>query len=206
MIAEGLTESIVATIQSAARKLTGFRRRQFQAEMAVKYCDGQPRRAERVFGWGRDAVNTGLNELCTGIRCVDNVKARGRRKSEEQFPELAQQIHAIVEPTSQADPKLQTPLAYTRITAAAVHRQLAASAVSDRQTPAERTVYDILNRLGYRLRRVRKTMPQKKSLPPTLFSSTCDKSTRKPPVTPKRSASRSTRRPRSRSGRSRAAA
>ncbi len=36
MIAEW-TESVVATIQSAARKLTGFRRRQFQAEMAAKY-------------------------------------------------------------------------------------------------------------------------------------------------------------------------
>jgi hypothetical protein len=163
MISE-LTESVVATIQSAARKLTGFRRRQFQAEMAAKYCDGQPRRAEGVFGWGREAVNKGLNELRTGIRCVDNVKARGRHKSEERFPDLVQQIHAIVEPASQADPKFQTPLAYTRITAAAVHRQLAASAVgSGRRAPAQRTVHDILNRLGYRLRRVRKTAPQKNS-------------------------------------------
>ena len=29
------------------------------AEVAIKYCQGQPRRAEVVFGWGRDAVNTG---------------------------------------------------------------------------------------------------------------------------------------------------
>jgi len=49
MLAE-LTESVRETIQSAARKLTGFRRRQFQAEMAIKYCRSNPRRAERVFG------------------------------------------------------------------------------------------------------------------------------------------------------------
>ena len=50
-----LTESVKATIPLAARKLTGYLRRQFQAEMAVKYCQGSPRRAEQIFGWGRVA-------------------------------------------------------------------------------------------------------------------------------------------------------
>jgi len=196
MLAEW-TESVRETIQSAARKLTGFRRRQFQAEMAIKYCGGSPRRAEQVFGWGREAVNTGLNELRTGIRCVEDFSARGRRRTEEQNPELAQEIHALVEPKSQADPKFQTPLAYTRITAKAVHERLAANAgAGERHVPAERTVYDILNRLGYRLRRVRKTKPQKKSPRPTPSSTTCGKSTRKPRRMRKLSASRSTPRPR----------
>jgi hypothetical protein len=191
-----LTESMRDTIRSAARKLTGFRRRQFQAEMAIKYCRSNPRYAERVFGWGRDAVNTGLNELRTGIRCVENYSTRGRRKSEEKSPELVQEIHALVESKAQADPKFQTPLAYTRITAKAVREQLAANAAGDgRHVPAERTVHEILNRLGYRLRRVQKTKPQKKSPKPTPSSTTCGKSTRRPPKLRKRSASRSTPRP-----------
>jgi hypothetical protein len=196
MLAE-LTESVRETIQSAARKLTGFQRRQFQAEMAIKYCRSNPRRAEEVFGWGREAVNTGLNELRTGIRCVENYSTRGRRKSEELQPELVPEIHALVEPESQADPKFQTPLAYTRITSKAVHQQLVAKTVGNaRHVPAERTVYDILNRLGYRLRRVRKAKPQKKFPKPTPSSTTCDKFTRKPPKLRKRFASRSTPRPR----------
>ena len=196
MLAE-LTESVRETIQSAARKLTGFRRRQFQAEMAIKYCGSNARRAELVFGWGREAVNTGLNELRTGIRCVEDYSTRGRPKSEEKNPELVQEIHALVEPESQADPKFQTPLAYTRITAKAVREQLAANAACDgRYVPAERTVHDILNRLGYRLRRVQKTKPQKRSLKPTPSSTTCDKSTRRPSKPRKRSASRSTPKPR----------
>src|SRR5450631_3436137 len=84
MVAE-LTESVKETIQSAARKLTGFRRREFQAEMALKYCAGKARLAEATFGWGREAVITGLNERRTGIRCVDAFSAReklsGRFKS-----------------------------------------------------------------------------------------------------------------------------
>src|SRR5271157_3025787 len=124
---EELMDSAKQDIKSATRKLTGFRRRQFQAEMTIKYCEGHPRRAEQVFGWGRDAVNTGLNELRTGIRCVDNFSTRGRHKTEERQPELVQEIHALVDPQSQADPKFQTPLAYTRMTAKAVRERLAAN-------------------------------------------------------------------------------
>ena len=111
-------------------------------------------------------------------------------------PELVEEIHALVEPESQADPKFQTSLAYTRITAKAVHQRLAANtAAGQRHVPAERTVYDILNRLGYRLRRVRKTKPQKKSPRPTPSLTTCDKSIRKPRTTQRRFTSRSTPRP-----------
>ena len=191
-----LTESMIESLQSAAQKLTGFRRRQFQAEMALKYCAGSGRRAERVFGWGREAVDTGLNELRTGIRCVDDYSSRGRHKMEERHPELAEEIRALVEPHSQADPKFQTPFAYTRITAKAVHEHLAAHAAgSDHPVPAERSLYRILNRLGYRLRRVRKTKPQKSFPRPTPSSTTCDTSTPKSPAIRKHSASHSIPRP-----------
>jgi sulfur carrier protein ThiS len=44
-----------------------------------------------------------------------------------------------------------------------VHEQLKANTVGESMhVPAERTVHDILNRLGYRLRPVLKTKPQKK--------------------------------------------
>jgi hypothetical protein len=133
-----------------------------------------------VFGWGREAVNTGLNELRTGIRCVEDFSSRGRHKTEESAPELVSQIHALVEPLSQADPKFQTPLAYTRMTAKAVHRHLKAERdKTGCPVPAERTLYDILNRLGYRLRRVRKTKPQKNCPRPTPSLTTCGKSIRK---------------------------
>jgi hypothetical protein len=128
---------------------------------------------------------------------VDDFSTRGRRKTEEQQPELVREIHALVDPQSQADPKFQTPLAYTRMTAKAVRERLGANtAEKDRHVPAERTVYDILNRLGYRLRRVRKTKPQKNFPRPTPSSTTCGESTAKPRKTGKRSASRLIPRPR----------
>lgn len=195
MLAE-LTKSMTETIRSAARRLTGFARRQFQAEMAIKYCDSNPRRAEEKFGWGREAVNTGLNELRTGIRCLEDYSTRGRPKSEDCDEDLARDIHALVESESQADPKFQTALAFTRITAKAVHeRLLEQAATSGRPVPAERTLHDILNRLGYRLRRVQKTKPQKKFPRPTPSSTTCGTCMRKPRRTPKPCGFPSTPRP-----------
>lgn len=164
--------------------------------MAVKYCQGSSRQAERAFGWGRVTVELGLNELRTGIRCMDAYSSRGCHKTEDRNPALVEQIQALVEPHTQADPKFQTPLAYTRITAKAVRQQLVAHAAETGQpVPAERTVHDILNRLGYRLRRVRKTKPQKKSPKPIPSSSTCSMSTRSPHTTRKHSGSRSTPKP-----------
>jgi len=76
-----LTSAMIETIRSAARRLTGFSRRQFQAEVATQYCDGSARKAERTFGWGRSAVEKGLCEKRTGLRCADAFRLRGRKKS-----------------------------------------------------------------------------------------------------------------------------
>ena len=104
---------------------------------------------------------------------MDNFADRGRHKIEDQHPELVAHIRAIVDPESQADPKFQTAVAFTRLTAKAVCQRLATQA-SNAQVPrpAERTMHNILNRLGYRLRRVRKSQPQKRFPKPTPSSGT----------------------------------
>lgn len=167
-----LTDEVIGTIRSAAKLLTGYKRRQFQAQIALEYCDGSARRAETTFGWGRDAVATGLNERRTGIRCRDAYGLRGRKKSEHRCPELKEHIHRLVEPRAQADPKFQTALAYTRITARAVRQALAAVPELKGAVPSRQTVGVILNRLGYRLRRVLKTRPEKRPPKPTPSSDT----------------------------------
>jgi hypothetical protein len=164
--------AVIETILSAAKLLTGYRRRQFQAEVANKYCDGSARRAESLFGWGRDAVHTGLNELRSGIRCLDAYHLRGRKKTEELCPAIEEQIRRLVDPHSQADPKFQTALAFTRITARAVREQLLSCPAVKDSVPGRQTVGRVLNRLGYRLRRVLKARPEKKSPKPTPSSRT----------------------------------
>src|SRR5512142_901466 len=160
---EGTTNRFDALLRSGARRLTGYQRRLFQAEVATELCGGSARQAERRFGWGRDTVEKGLHESCQGVRCLENFTARGRRRSEEKAPQLAADIRAIVEPHTYADPELKSPRRYTNLAAAEVREALIAKGYSREEVPAERTMRDILNRRNYRLKRIQKGKPLKKT-------------------------------------------
>ncbi len=157
-----LTESMVATIKAAAKKMTGANRREFEAQAALDYLGGDPRLAETVFGWSRKTVSKGLEELRRGSVIPDRPR-NFVRKTEEKNPQLAQDIRDLVEPHCQADPKFQTPFAYTRLTAKAVRQALIEQkSHRPRELPSEGTLGVMLGRMGYRLRRVQKTKPLKR--------------------------------------------
>jgi DDE family transposase len=160
---DGSTERYDALIRSGARRLTGHQRRLFQAEVATELCGGNARQAERRFGWGRETVDKGLHEARHGIRCRENFAARGRQRSEQKDPQLAADIRAIVEPHSYADPELKSPRRYTNLSAAEVRQALIAKGYSAAEAPSERTLRDILNRMNYRLKRIQKGKPLKKT-------------------------------------------
>jgi hypothetical protein len=152
-----------ALIRSGAKRLTGYQRRLFQAEVATALCGGCARQAERRFGWGRDTVEKGLHELQHGLRCLENFTARGRRRSEEKDPQLAADIRAIVEPHTYADPELKSARRYSNLSAAEVLEALITKGYSKGELPSERTMRDILNRMNYRLKRIQKGKPLKKT-------------------------------------------
>jgi hypothetical protein len=160
---EDSVELLDALIRSGARRLTGYQRRSFQAEVAVELCGGNARQAERRFGWGRETVEKGLHERHHGIRCLEDFVARGRQRGEDKDPQLAADIRAIVEPHTYADPGLKSSRRYTNLTAAEVRLALIAKGHPEAELPAERTMRDILNRMNYRLKRIRKGKPLKKT-------------------------------------------
>ena len=159
-----LLKKHIDTIKDAAKKLTGTKRRKFQANVAIDYLCSNSRKAERIFGWGRDTVEKGLRELRTGIQCISNFKSRGNKNTEEKGNQkLKDDICCLAEPKSQTDPKFQTAFKYTRITAKAMRKALITEKKwKDGDLPCEKTISNILNRLGYRLRRVQKAKPIKK--------------------------------------------
>jgi hypothetical protein len=156
-------ERFDALIRSGARRLTGYQRRLFMAEVATELCGGSARQAERRFGWGRDTVETGLHELRHGMRCLENFAARGRICSEQKDPQLAADIRAIVEPHTHADPELKSSRRYTNLSAAEVRAALIARGYPKEEWPSERTMRDILNRMNDRLKRIQKGKPLKKT-------------------------------------------
>ena len=160
---DGTVEHIDTLLCSGARRLTGYQRRLFQAEVATELCGGSARLAERRFGWGRDTVEKGLHESHQRVRCLENFAARGRRRSEDKDPQLAADIHAIMDPHAYADPELQSSRRYTNLSAAEVRDALINRGHSKAELPSERTMRDILNRMNYRLKRIQKGKPLKKT-------------------------------------------
>ena len=95
-------------------------------------------------------------------------------------PWLEADIRALADPHSQADPPFKSALSYTRLSAASVRRALLEEkGWREEDLPAPRTMNSILKRLGYRLRNVAKTRPEKKQSTPRLSSPTCEASTRR---------------------------
>src|SRR4051812_18911888 len=158
------TQQYEDLIRSAAHRLKGHQRRLFQAEVAHALCGGSPRAAERRFGWGRDSVETGLNEARSGLRCVEDFAAKGAVLLEVKDPPLAADIRAVVEPHTQADPELKSPRRYTNLSAKEVLEALKGQkGYHEDRLPKGRTMSDILNRLGYRIKRIQEAKPLKKT-------------------------------------------
>jgi Rhodopirellula transposase DDE domain len=160
---QSLRPSQIADMRLAASKMTGPTRRAFQAEMALKYCGGNPLLAETIFGWGRHTVEVGLAERRTGVLCLGAQSAfSGRKRWEDLHPEAAAALRRLAEAHGQQDPTFRTTLAYTRLTAKSAREALRAQGYSEAQLPSPSTMAEVLNRLGFRLRKVVKAKPQKK--------------------------------------------
>jgi hypothetical protein len=158
-----LSAQQIEDLRLAAAQMTGAVRRAFQAEMTLKYCHGSARLAETLLGWSRNAVEVGLAERRTGMECVDGHAAwSGRKRWEENYPQAAAALRAVAEAHAQQDPTFRTTLAYTRLTAKAARQALQAQGIAEAQLPASSTMAEVLNRMGYRLRKVVKAKPQKK--------------------------------------------
>ncbi len=145
-----LSPSQVEDLCLASSQLTGVKRRAFQAEMTLKYCNGSARKAESQFGWNRQSVSVGIAEKRTGLVCHGAQSAFGGNKRwEERQPEAAAALVALAEAHAQQDPSFTTSIAFTRLTSAAALSQPKEQGYNEEQLPGASTMAVILNRLGY---------------------------------------------------------
>jgi hypothetical protein len=159
-----LTASQIEDLRLAATKMRGAERREFQAQICLKYCGGNARKAESLLGWGRKNIQLGLEEKRSGIICLGAQSAKGgAKKWEEKQVSAGIALRDLAEAHAQQDPSFKTSIAYTRLTASEARLQLKALGYSEREIPGASTMAVILNRMGYRLRKVVKAKPKKNS-------------------------------------------
>jgi len=161
--------------------LRGSVRRVFMAGVVQVLGKGGQRQAETELGWNRGAIRKGQHELASGVACVDDFAARGRKRAEEHWPNLLTDIQALADAQSQALAQLvnghpgargcaepdrsdlcDDPLVY-RLTAAEIGRQLELQkGYRAEEVPSAETLRVKTNQLDYRLHTVQKSRPKKK--------------------------------------------
>jgi hypothetical protein len=153
-----LADGIKSLLKSAASKLKGSARRRFLAETVRELGPGGQGLAERELEWNRGTIRKGMHELAAGVECKDAFCLRGRKGSEKHLPNLLNDIRGIVEPGVHVDATLRTPRLYIKLTARQVRAQLIEQKnYKEEELPGRRTINTILNKMGYRLRKVKKT-------------------------------------------------
>jgi hypothetical protein len=128
----------------------------------LDHCHGSPRFARELFGWNPDTIRKGLVERETNCVIVDRHRP-GRPKYVDKLADLQNDIRSLVDPNTCTHPTFDNTFRYTRMTAKAVLEALVKEkGYQKKELPAQSTMRDLLNKMGYRLRRVQKTKPQKK--------------------------------------------
>jgi len=124
------------------------------AEVTLKLCHGNARKAERRFGWdvkqSARPSRTSARHTLSGELCRTGPTAPGRENAA-----AGARHRAIVEPHTQADPELKSARRYSNLSAATCS-MLAGERIHEGKSPQRRSMRDILNRMNYRLKRIQK--------------------------------------------------
>jgi transposase len=104
----GLRPEVIDLIRRTARTIPrGPLRRRYQAE-TVTTLGLEPRQAEGLFGWGREAIRKALHERRTGITCVTATGWRGGTPIEVKDPAILTTLERLIENDVAGDPMGET--------------------------------------------------------------------------------------------------
>jgi len=145
-------------------KLKGRNRRIFAAQLALALGKGGQVFISHQFKISRTTLRKAIGEIKSGIPITDKFKQRHRKRIEEHLPNLLVDIKAICDSQSQTDPTFKSTRLFTRLTVAEIRRQLIEKkGYTDEELPTNQTLNTKVNKLGYNLKKVRKTKPLKKN-------------------------------------------
>lgn len=161
---KGLNEDVILLLKRIVKQVPWPERRKAQADIVETILDGKLRAAEDLFGWSRQAIRVGIEECRSGQAHASNIENRRKRTTAEKLPNIESDIRKLFESKSQADCRLGTTFRYLNASATNVHSALIEYGYSEDELPTVRTINNLLNKMGFRLRTVQKAKPQKKRL------------------------------------------
>ena len=155
-------QKTIQTIRHAAQQMNRIERRRFQAQVVLDHCNGNTSQARTLFGWDHRTTRKARLEKKKGKNIADQQRSGGKCFS-MKLPNLQKDIRSLVDPHSQTHPTFENTFRYTRMTSQAVLEALVREKGHKKEElPALSTMRELPGKMGYRLRRVQKTKPQKK--------------------------------------------
>ena len=168
-----LTDNFRTLVHNTAKCLRATSPRIFMADVADEV--GQRRAAEQ-FGWSRDTIRKGCRERDSGVGCIDAFDARGTKPLEQTRPQPIADIRDIAESFAQTDPRIKSVERYLRLPVESIVWLLIdEKGYQDWELPSNEAIELKLHSMGFRLRKVRRVAPRKKSYEPMLSSSSSKK-------------------------------
>lgn len=147
----------------AVNKLKGPDRRIILAEITEKYGYGGKSFVAKTFNAGRDTIRKGSKELKENKPIEDANNKKGRQSTLKKLPNIETDIREIAESQSQIDPKFQSERLYTKLTIKEIKKQLIEKkGYTDKELPTNQTLNTIVNKMGFKLRKIQKTRPKDK--------------------------------------------
>ena len=143
--------------------MSGAERRSFQAAMALKYCRVMPAKRSGYSGGAARRCNWAYTSSARGSSAWAHKRpsagiGSGKSNTQRSRKRCGRWRNPRANRTD-----LPHGLQYTRLTAAEALAQLRAQGFPEESLPSPSTMAEVLNRNGYRLRKVIKAKPQKNS-------------------------------------------
>lgn len=96
------------------------------------------------------------------LQIVNNRHKCGRKKKIEEYPELESDIQKIMEGNVYTDPHFETEKLYVKLTTKEIMNRLLTLGKYEEKFMSESTLSNLLNKMGYNLKKVKRNKPLKK--------------------------------------------
>lgn len=161
MITENI-EKIYKNTIIFIKKLKGYDKRQAIASFINDtqislYC------AVKVFSVSFNYLKKCILELKYGHEIKCKIETRGRKSVEKKYPGLKDDIVKLIDNYAQTDPRFKTEKMYMRLTVKEIINMLVETGkYTEKTLPKKSAMAKYLNKLGYKLKKVKKSKPLKK--------------------------------------------
>ena len=116
----------------------------------------------KIFGLSRITIRKAIKIFENKVFYKKEIETRGRKKLTEIYPYLEKDITEVIENSLSTDPKFKTEKQYVNMTVKEIKKQLIETGKYEENSFSNSSLNNILNEMGYGLKKVKKTKPLKK--------------------------------------------